>query len=266
MENQQTPQTSTPISPEITSPANQTLPPSNLTLSIVGLIFSFIPIASVAGFVICIVTLIDSRKNNNRTIKSLSIIGLIVSILVSILSIVAIPMVSKQIRDYYSSSSYERHVDVSEMKPTLIDDKISAPCFTAKLPENYTMSPKNKNCYVRLDNNRGTGQILLSIIVRAQTGEINMKLLKDTYSSYSGAIISMEETTVGGSPALKVVTSMDANFGAPSTIYIVLDDSGKYSYNGKKITSYMISSPSYLKTINQDESDIDIFVKSFQIK
>lgn len=280
----------TPQQPTAQPPQPMTQPPQESTkgLEITGLVLSSVPILALAGVVLSIIALAKT-KSLRGTPSTLSIIGVVIGIFMSILTIASIvtpgnesswddiiDMAKKEAYSMYErkrSNGDTRHgnpIDIKDKPTTANNDTITSPCFTFTIPTTHFLTESAKyreRCMAKIVADNGVRHdnarqelMLLSILIEPQTGDISKQKVRDAFRQIPN-IRSIEDATANGNEALKVQTAYHQTFSTPAVMYYIFDTSGRYQYNGKTITSYLITAPGD----GNGNAGLDSILKSFTI-
>jgi len=170
---------------------------------------------------------------------------------------------SKAVDTTTSKATPANSTNISGTEVTLEGRTVSAACYTFQTPDDYILSPNAKNCQseIRLSAGMATGASLTSITVKAQSGQNDLDYFFNTLANtakQTGTTLSeSKEVNIDGVTS-GYVAYKDAN-GISQSVYFVPDTSAKFAYDGKPVTSYLISGP----TVG---GLLDTVIDSFMIK
>ena len=159
-----------------------------------------------------------------------------------------------------SPTSNNQSIDIKDTLVSVVGGKVDSTCWSFDMPEGYKLHGKSISCQARVFFSDALG----SVTVQPQTGDITIQSAKESINKLEndGAkIYSQEVIKVDGKDTLKVVH--DDPMGLKSDMYIVIDNSKKFSYEGDLITSYMITGYSYNDAL---AAITDGVVSSFVVK
>lgn len=255
-------------------------PPQQSTkgLEITGLVLSCIPVLALPGIVLSIIALVKT-KSLRGTPSMLSIIGVVIGIFMSILTIAVIGTSWNDLIDEAKKEAFgivgfqpdeqKQHsglADIKDQPTTINNNTVTSPCFTFVIPSNYFLSKNPKatttcNAQIIADNGSQQELVLLSITIQPQTGDTSKEKMRSAITAINDKI-EIEDLTINGHEALKVVTPYHAQFMTPAVMYYIFDTSGRYQYNGKAITSYLIEAPGN----GTNNPGLDSIIKTFTIR
>lgn len=269
-----------------------TAPSTGLSVAALLLSVSF----NIVGLIMSIIIFVKSKKAG--VINGLAVAGIVVGSLTTLFGVTVVAVVVADIiemsekcttssqrsyidkrgaertctasvisSDDYSVDTKKSTTDIADTTVSLVGDKVSSTCWTFAMPaQGYALNKKSSACTGRIviDQGNGTGDDLGAVNIKAQTGDMSVEKIRASYDDLAtkGAKIhSVTDTEVNGKVAVKIVA--DDWMGLKLDIYIVIDDSETFSYDGKPITSYMISGHSYNATLEATTTSV---VQSFAIK